>query len=59
MSRLFHESQPQHDPRLALRDAAPATVRAPADRDEATLGFECADPTLQIERWGQETHPMS
>lgn len=26
--------------------------------DDLALGCECADPALQIERWGQETQPF-
>jgi hypothetical protein len=31
-----------------------AAARAFTDESEMLLGFECADPTLQIERWRQE-----
>jgi hypothetical protein len=27
------------------------------DEDEVVLGWECANPALQIERWLQETPP--
>ena len=26
--------------------------------DDVALGCECADPALQIERWGQEMQPF-
>lgn len=26
--------------------------------DDVALGCECADPALQIERWGQEAAPL-
>lgn len=38
-------------PAAALVEAA--SLRLTADEDIA-LGCECADPALQIERWGQE-----
>ena len=31
-----------------------ASARRPQADDDLALGFECADPWLQIERWGQE-----
>ncbi len=31
-----------------------AVAARPQADDELALGFECADPWLQIERWGQE-----
>jgi hypothetical protein len=33
----------------SLREASPAT-----DEDEQALGWECANPVLQIERWLQD-----
>jgi hypothetical protein len=41
----------RHPPAAALIGAA--AYRPYVDEDIA-LGFECADPALQIERWGQE-----
>ena len=45
------------DPQTFSR--TPAAVMAPAARwleidDDVALGCECANPALQIERWGQE-----
>ena len=32
-----------------------AVERAPmSDEDDVALGWECANPALQIERWGQD-----
>jgi hypothetical protein len=33
-------------------DAAALSCAAGADEDEVPLGWECATPALQIERWG-------
>lgn len=33
----------------AAEDIAPA-----AEQEEVILGWECANPALQIERWGQD-----
>lgn len=30
-----------------------------SDQDDLALGCECADPTLQIERWQQEAPQLS
>ena len=59
MSRLFHDSPSSHDTRPAPANASHADAGPPVDHDDVMLGFECADPTLQIERWGQETQPVS
>lgn len=44
-------------PTAAMLDAI---SRRPHADDDLALGFECADPWLQIERWGQEvqTFPL-
>ena len=42
-------------PSAAMLDAS--NRRVPVDEDLA-LGCECADPALQIERWGQEIQPF-
>ena len=45
-------NDPQRSTGLAsnpLRDGPPAT-----DEDEQALGWECANPALQIERWLHE-----
>ncbi len=42
-------------PSVAMLDAI--ARRAPVD-DDLALGCECADPALQIERWGQEILPF-
>lgn len=48
------EMQPSTPSSAALAAAAEsATVSGFEDSDFA-LGCECADPSLQIERWGQE-----
>lgn len=46
-----------NDPqRLAARPAGNLRREpsAPADEDEQVLGWECAHPALQIERWLQD-----
>ena len=42
-------------PSAAMLDARLRSV--PLD-DDLALGFECADPALQIERWGQQVQPF-
>jgi len=37
---------------------ADTTTRWLSVDDDLALGCECADPALQIERWGQETLPL-
>ena len=46
------------------KDARPSAAaldanasRTPVD-DDLALGCECADPALQIERWGQDIQPF-
>jgi hypothetical protein len=39
---------------VPMSPASLETARAFADETEIFLGCECADPTLQIERWRQE-----
>jgi hypothetical protein len=42
-------------PSLATAAAAhAAAAQAPAFDDEVPLGWECANPALQIERWGAD-----
>jgi hypothetical protein len=43
--------EPHQDP--ASAQPAPMMAMAPMDDDYA-LGCECADPSLQIERWGED-----
>jgi hypothetical protein len=38
--------------------AAVAGGRGPSEPDDLALGWECADPALQIERWRQEAQPQ-
>lgn len=38
-------------------DAATLSFSAGADDDEVPLGWECATPALQIERWGIDDEP--
>lgn len=38
-------------PSAGIRGREPS---APADDDEQVLGWECANPALQIERWLQD-----
>jgi hypothetical protein len=52
-------SEPSQYPPVTHRSAAAASVVATTARwlgveDDFALGCECADPSLQIERWGQE-----
>ena len=44
----------------ARQPAAPVATSAHwlAVDDDLALGCECADPSLQIERWGQEVQPF-
>jgi hypothetical protein len=51
MPDLHSSAAPAGDPPSAGRAAAASAE----DRDDFALGCECADPALQIERWGQET----
>ena len=46
------QQQPAPSSSRAAGDTAPTT-----QDEEAVLGWECANPALQIERWGQETSP--
>jgi len=48
-------SEPSQEPLPSMRPqpAALATAAHWSD-DDLALGCECADPSLQIERWGQE-----
>lgn len=50
------ESQPSFSPSGAGADAAAAHA---LDADDVALGFECADPSLQIERWQAEAVPQA
>jgi hypothetical protein len=51
--------QPHHlngaRPAATLADTA---ARCWSVEDDLALGCECADPALQIERWGQEVLPF-
>jgi hypothetical protein len=42
-------------PAAALADT---TARWLSQQEDVALGCECADPALQIERWGQEVLPF-
>lgn len=46
-------NDPLHSPPL-LSQVAPAFSEMPMDEDEQALGWECAHPVLQIERWLQD-----
>lgn len=47
-----------HQPEPAAAGIPPAAmVAAAADDSDYALGCECADPALQIERWGLEAMP--
>ena len=59
MSRLFHESSPSPNPRQVAASRAETDARWLSEHDDGTLGFESANPALQIDRWGQEALPMS
>jgi hypothetical protein len=39
--------------------ALPAAVELAPPLDDMALGFECAYPFLQIERWGLEAGPQA
>lgn len=46
---------PEMQPSTPTAAAMPVVIdAAPAFDDDYALGCECADPSLQIERWGQE-----
>ncbi|MDB5874393.1 MAG: hypothetical protein JWQ07_3835 [Ramlibacter sp.] len=51
-------------PPLSFNGARPVaalvdtTARWFSEDDDLALGCECADPSLQIERWGQEVLPF-
>jgi len=44
---------PELQPSMPSANQVPAGLDAPSD-DDFALGFECAYPSLQIERWMQE-----
>ena len=46
-------NDPLHCP-PPLPRVAPAFREMPMDEDEQALGWECANPVLQIERWLQD-----
>jgi hypothetical protein len=48
---------PQHSSRTEPAALAGAAHWLEID-DDVALGCECADPALQIERWGQEVQPF-
>ncbi len=56
-------SEPIQQPSSPARAEPAATLLATTARwlgvdDDLALGCECADPALQIERWGQEVTPF-
>ena len=50
--------QSKRTPPPAAALAGTAAYWLSLDDDDVALGCECADPALQIERWGQEALPL-
>ena len=59
MSRPFQELQAVRYPRPLDANVVDTTARWLSDLEDVALGFECAYPELQIERWGHEAQPPS
>lgn len=57
MSAQYQPVLPSNDTRHAAAPVDPS-ARAQSVDDDLALGCECADPALQIERWGQEVLPF-
>ncbi len=55
MQSHFQPPIPPRD-RLAAAPIIDTTARWLSDSDDVALGCECANPALQIERWGQDAH---
>jgi len=51
-------TQPPQGPFPSAAALLDASARWLADAEDFALGCECADPSLQIERWGQEIQPF-
>jgi hypothetical protein len=47
-----------HNPNRTVPAALAGAAHWLAIDDDVALGCECADPALQIERWGQEVQPF-
>ena len=45
---------PEMQPNVPTEAAMQVVLAAPSFEDDIALGCECADPSLQIERWGLE-----
>jgi hypothetical protein len=54
LSQQFHSLAAPH----SAADLIDTTARWFSIDDDVALGCECADPSLQIERWGQEAVPL-
>ena len=52
---MFSSLQSSSDPTSSASPAMAAITAGLSDSDDLALGWECADPALQIACWWQET----